>query len=237
VRLKDTISKKRQVDRKDCEGSKAGRCGAQPRKAGKKPQRYAPTTKAELEKIRSHACNLAHPKLDSVSDRVQYILGLMSEGIWNEKTTRHLTASIGKTWGVAVSTVQNYSSEAHRSIDDVLRSRRAEIALRRIHRLEKISDNEALMYTPGNAGAVVRANEVLLRAVGYAEPEEDKERANTLQIVPAGGRVTSPVFKALLGIHEEEDDGQHQECGQAEGATKLPEEAVPGTVVQKDGER
>lgn len=61
--------------------------------------------------------------------------------------------------------------------------------------------------------------------------------ASTLQLVPAGGRVTSPVFKALLGIHEKKAAGKHQECGQAEGATKLPEEAVPGTVVPKDGKR
>lgn len=136
---------------------------------------------------------VAHPVLESVNDRVEYIADLMRADRWH---TRRTKLELASTWGVAESTVQNYSAEAGRTIADAIQERRASIAHRAIDRLENLAKDCAASGVPGDAGAAAKANELLLKVAGFAEPEEDKNRPTT--IVQVGQVVASPVFSGLM---------------------------------------
>lgn len=118
---------------------------------------------------------MRHPFVVGALERVHYVADLMAAGLWNERTSRRMQLELSLRWGVATSTVRNYSTEASRSIQNAIIERRAAVAQRAIDRLEKVGGlNIATPGIPGLAGAIVHANEVLLKLSGFAEPEQDK---------------------------------------------------------------
>ncbi len=168
-----------------------------------------------------------HPVLTTVEERVEYVMGLMIQGKWYRHRTK---LELSERWGVKPVTVQDYSVEASRAVDKALKESRAEVASLAVSVLARIARAKPKM--PGDRAASKGAADSLLRFSGYAEPEEDKERANTLQIVAPGSRVTSPVFKALLGLHEGQEEPS--EGGEAKAAPVVPEAHIPGPVVPKE---
>jgi len=136
-----------------------------------------------------------------VPERIEYIAGLMADDVWNERTTKILRRALAAKWGVAESTILNYSTEAGRSIDEAIKERRAPIAARAIERLELLAETCADSTIPGDSGSAVRANEILLKVTGYSEPEEDKKKSPTTVVV-VGQVGTSPAMKALATPRE-----------------------------------
>jgi len=134
------------------------------------PDKTDPALDSSVEKTTQR-----HPALESVTERVHYVADLMAAALWNERTSRRLQRELGQRWGVSPSTIRNYSTEASRAIQDAIIERRAAIAQRAMDRLEKIGGVDiATPGIPGLAGAVVHANELLLKISGFAEPDEDK---------------------------------------------------------------
>jgi hypothetical protein len=163
---------------------------------------------------------MLHPVIESVPERVDYIARLMSEQKWTPHSTRLRQKELAAAWGVEESTVRNYSTEAGRQLASALAEHRAAYAQRAIDRLEEDAETFRGSGIPGDAGAAVRCNEVLLKATGFAEPEEDKGRATTL--IQVGQVVTSPVFASLLNGSAKKLNGtngvEHKDPEAAEGA-------------------
>jgi hypothetical protein len=195
----------------------------QPKKGG----RYQGTRPAIPDSRARVALPASHPDIDSVTDRIEYIAGLMADDVWNERTTKLLRRALAAQWGVAESTILNYSTEAGRSIDEAIKERRAVVASRAIERLELLAVACADSTIPGDSGSAVRANEVLLKVTGYSEPEEDKSRPTTL--IQIGQRVSSPVFAGLLNGSAKRLNGKAEDL-HANGADDSSEEAdeLPG---------
>ncbi len=169
--------------------------------------------------------------LADVTARTEYIADMMQAGTWH---SRRSPRELGKVWDVAESTIRNYSAEAGRSLEAGLKEERVARAVRAADRLELLAITCANSPLPGDAGAAVRANELLLRMTGFAEPEEDKARQTTL--VQIGQVVTSPVFKGLLAGHEAKRlNGETEEHSQpddaAEGTGELPVRSGYGALV------
>jgi hypothetical protein len=159
---------------------------------------------------------------------VHYVADLMAALTWNERTSRRMQRELAEAWGVAPSTIRNYSAEANRAIQDAIIERRGPVAQRAIDRIEKIGGMDIMQakFVPGLAGAIVHANEVLLKMTGYSEPDEDKFRPSTLAVV--GQIVTSPVFTGLLNggakqhANGKEETGRPALDGRTEDADAVP---------------
>jgi len=136
-----------------------------------------------------------HPVILDVEGRVEYVASLMMVNKWKRSRTR---IELSARWGVAGSTIQDYSAEANRLIDRHIKDQRSSLASSMIGVLRKIARQPPMM--PGDTGAAVRAAEALLKVTGYAEPEEDKSRASTVQIIQVGpGQAcTSPAMQGLV---------------------------------------
>jgi hypothetical protein len=201
----------------------------------KDPEKQAETKQAP-------AATREHPLLEKTSDRVHYVADLMAANTWNERTSRRLQNDLAARWGVETSTIRNYSAEAGRSIKAAIAERMAATAQRAMDRLERIAAIDILsaqtvtvrtksgktlqkiVNVPGLPGAVVHANEVILKMTGFAEPDEDKFRPSTL--VQVGQVVTSPVLTALLnGGKKQHVNGKEQSQGRAalDGAPEDPD--------------
>lgn len=156
---------------------------------------------------------MRHPYFKEVESRIEYIAEVMLRDEWHTHRTK---LELAERWGVAPATIQGYSAESSRLIDGAIKERRAALAERSIARLDQIAQKKPAM--PGDLGAIVTANKELLKATGYSEPDEDKQRPTTL--VQVGQAVVSPLFKGLLG----EPDGQEtvDAVTAAEGPNKLP---------------
>jgi hypothetical protein len=142
-----------------------------------------------------------HPLLESATDRIHYVADLMASAVWNERTSRRLQKDLGEAWGVSPSTIRNYSTEAGRAIRTAIVERRASIAQRAIDRLERIAAQDPMHAgVQGLPGAIVHANEVLLKLSGYSEPDEDKIQRH----IVAGANEATPdkareIMKGLFG--------------------------------------
>lgn len=138
---------------------------------------------------------MQHPMIAEVADRVDYIAELMLADRWRSSRTK---LELAERWGVTGSTVQNYSGEAGRLISTAIKDRRAAIAHGSIEELERIARMPIVM--PGDAAAKVQALRALLKASGYEQPEEDKTRASTVQVVQVGPgeALTSPAMRSLV---------------------------------------
>ncbi len=165
-----------------------------------------------------------HPALTEVTARVEYIATLMERGVWHSRRTKR---ELSEVWEQKESTIQNYSAEAGRSLEAGLREGRVARAHRAAERLERIAIECAGSSVPGDAGAAVRANEVLLKMTGYSEPEEDKQRGST--VVVLGQLATSPAMRQL--VSGDVIDGHSDE--EAEVAEELPEQDRDGAVVPR----
>jgi hypothetical protein len=180
------------------------------------------------------------PKLETVEEREDYIEALMVEGIWSDETTAECQWFCAKAWGVAESTIRNYSAGASRRYHGKAREEGGWRAARALRALTEVAENGASSPIPGDKNAAVAASKELLKFAGLAEPEEDKQRPTTL--VQVGQVVASPVFGALLnGSLQPKLNGTHngssQTDGTAEGAEVVSGEPGDGTVVRDPRKR
>lgn len=166
-----------------------------------KPQTHPKLTRNDIDAKRGKGdCGtprnpMQHPMLEDVQQRVQYIADLMVKDRWFRSRSR---LELMERWGVCEQRIKDYAAEAGRSIDDYLKEMRpsvAEFAFRKLKKVAKIP-----LALPGDAAAVVRASEVMLKASGYAEPEEDRSRPSTVQVINIGpGQAcTSPAMQSLV---------------------------------------
>lgn len=180
--------------------------------------------------------HIRHPYIESVTDRIHYVADLMAAAVWNERTSRRLQNQLGVVWDVSPSTIRNYSAEAGRSIRESIIERRSAVAQRAIDRLERIGGQDMKQNIVGLPGAIVHANELLLRATGYAEPEEDKQRPTTL--IQIGQIVASPVFSSLINqpppkqiIDAESTTNDAEDLGPSQDTHVVPNEGGGEPVV------
>lgn len=139
-----------------------------------------------------------HPFFEKATDRVEYVIGLMTDRVWNPDTSRSLQKALSEAWGVTQSTIRNYSAEASHSMLGTVRERRAELAKQAVETLLEVAKSEVQM--PGDRAAKVSASKVLLEFAGVDRPDEDKVQKH---IVAGMGEATPDkareVVRALFG--------------------------------------
>jgi hypothetical protein len=113
-----------------------------------------------------------HPELAKVPDRVEYITQLMADQVWNPDTSRALQKELSALWGVHTATIRSYSAEASRSLLEVVRERRAELAKKAVDTLIEVADSSCTLA--GDRAAKVSASKILLEFAGVDRPDEDK---------------------------------------------------------------
>jgi hypothetical protein len=101
-------------------------------------------------------------------------------------------------------------------------------AMQALSTLAHIAEHAKDSPINGDKNAAVNASEKLLRYAGLAEPEEDKGRGTTVQVVQIGQVGTSPAMQLLVGNRPAElIESQHESTPKgANGAAKT--NGVPG---------
>lgn len=139
-----------------------------------------------------------HPFIEKAADRVEYITSLMAERVWTPDTSRKLQKELSDAWGVAMSTVRNYSAEASHGMLADVRERRAELAKKAIETLVEVADSKVEM--PGDRSAKVAASKILLEFAGLDKPDEDKIQKHVIaDIGEATPEKAREVMKGLFG--------------------------------------
>lgn len=108
----------------------------------------------------------SHPFVETVPERVEYIVGLMATREWNRKPPRTRQYELAAAWGVTTSTVRNYSTTAGLiSLRDMRPDahRHGKLALRTLRNICLTWNDRKVL---GSKAAATHAAEVLLKAAG-----------------------------------------------------------------------
>jgi hypothetical protein len=136
--------------------------------------------------------------LEKVPERVEYITQLMADHVWCPDTSRALQKELSALWGVHTATIRSYSAEASRSLLDIVRERRAELAKKAVDTLIEVADGPCNLA--GDRAAKVSASKILLEFAGVDRPDEDKVQKH---IVAGVGEATPDkareVMRGLFG--------------------------------------
>lgn len=136
--------------------------------------------------------------LEKVPERVEYITALMADRVWNPDTSRQFQKELGALWGVHMVTIRSYSAEASRSLLDVVRERRAELAKKAVDTLIEVADSSCVLA--GDRAAKVSASKILLEFAGVDRPDEDKVQKHVIAGVgDATPDKAREVMKSLFG--------------------------------------
>ena len=122
----------------------------------------------------------------------------MAERVWNQDTSRQLQKELAAAWGIQTASVRSYSAEASRSLLDVVRERRAELAKKAVETLIEVADSDVTM--PGDRAAKVSASKILLEFAGVDRPDEDKVQKHFVAGVgEATPEKARDVIRAMFG--------------------------------------
>jgi hypothetical protein len=139
-----------------------------------------------------------HPVLEKVPERVEYITQLMADRVWNPDTSRTLQKEFSELWGVHTATIRSYSAEASRSLLDVVRERRAELAKKAVDTLIEVAESDCHMA--GDKAAKVSASKILLEFAGVDRPDEDKIQKHVVAgVSEATPEKAREVIRGLFG--------------------------------------
>ncbi len=136
-----------------------------------------------------------HPYVEGVTAREEYIIELMALGTWH---TRHTKRELAAAWGVSESAIQNYSAVAGRLLKSAIRESAASEAFQAMNRLKEIAVENQRSRNPLLVSVAKAANDSILKMTGFAEPDEDKQQAPTVQVL-IGQHATSPAMTTILG--------------------------------------
>lgn len=174
---------------------------------------------------RMRARALEVPKLETVDEREDYIAMLMVEQVWTPHTSRDCQMVCGEAWGVAMTTVRDYSAAASRKLHARARDDGGMYAAIALRSMTTVAELGCTSDLPGDKNAAVNASEKLLKFAGLAEPEEDKSRPTTL--IQVGQVVASPVFSGLLNGSARQLNGKGENGTATNGHAEVAD-AVPG---------
>lgn len=177
---------------------------------------------------RVYARSLVHPVFETVDERVAYIRELMATRVWTPETTGELQEALAKRWGVAEPTIRGYSRDAGRMIRELVREEAGVHALLALDTLADIcrAKNSPI---PGDKNAARGAAGDLLKFAGLAEPEEDKGRGATVQVI--GTVITSPAMQALVGVAKKLNGANGHAA--AESPDAVPAQSGDGSLVRR----
>jgi hypothetical protein len=120
-----------------------------------------------------------------MASRIETIANMMRAGAWNRGRSAE---GLAETWGVAVSTVENYSAEAWRRVcaesDDAAKARPTIAGT--------VSTSMAQAAAAGNFRGVAALADVWSKVVGARAPEKHQHQVVVAQFdaLPPAGKVT-----------------------------------------------